>query len=86
LSNQNRYTTFVTTKHKIPCMMNQESLTARELEVLKQVAKGKINKEIASDLEITEGTVKQHLNKIFDKIGVDNRVEAANAFNGVLPE
>lgn len=66
-------------------MTKQQSLTAREIQVLHKVSKGKLNKEIASDLAITEGTVKQHLNNIYGKIGVGNRVEASNAFRTMKP-
>ncbi len=55
-------------------------LTERELDVLSRVAAGKINKEIADQLKISEGTVKQHLSHIFTKIEVNNRVEATNFY------
>jgi DNA-binding NarL/FixJ family response regulator len=51
------------------------SLTARETEVSCMVAKALSNKGIARELGITEGTVKLHLHKIFQKLGVSNRVE-----------
>jgi DNA-binding NarL/FixJ family response regulator len=53
------------------------SLTDRELEVLRAVARGEANKEIAASLGITEPTVKAHLVRIFDKLGVENRTSAA---------
>lgn len=56
------------------------NLTVREHEILRQLAKGKLNKEIASDLNIKEGTVKQHLNNIYSKYDFKNRVEASQAF------
>jgi two-component system, NarL family, response regulator len=52
-------------------------LTSREIEVLKLIAKGSSNKEIAHQLAITEGTVKGHVNNILSKMGVDDRTEAA---------
>jgi DNA-binding NarL/FixJ family response regulator len=52
------------------------ALTQREIEVLKLVAVGKTNKEIASALFITEGTVKTHINNIHDKLEVRDRTEA----------
>ena len=64
-------------------MTPPQTLTAREIQVLHKVAKGKLNKEIASDLAISEGTVKQHLSNIYEKIGVGNRVEASNAFRNL---
>lgn len=53
------------------------SLTDRELEVLIQVANGMFNKEIATTLNISERTVKNHVSNIFKKIGVSDRTQAA---------
>lgn len=53
------------------------SLTAREREVLARVAEGMLNKEIASCLNISEQTVKNHLSSIFRKIDVMDRTQAA---------
>ncbi|NLL93720.1 MAG: response regulator transcription factor [Clostridiales bacterium] len=52
-------------------------LTRRELQVLKLVADGLFNKEIASRLKISERTVKNHISSIFKKIGVSDRTQAA---------
>lgn len=52
-------------------------LTQREREVLELVAKGATNKEIASQLSITENTVKNHLRNILAKLHLKNRVQAA---------
>ena len=54
-----------------------ESLTRRELEVLKMLSYGTYNKEIAADLNISERTVKNHVSNIFKKIGVTDRTQAA---------
>ena len=54
-----------------------ELLTDREIEVLKLVAEGKFNKEIASQLKISERTVKNHISNIFKKIDVSDRTQAA---------
>ncbi len=56
---------------------NTFGLTARELDVVRHVAEGLPNKDIASRLSITEETVKRHLTNIFDKVGMSNRVELA---------
>jgi DNA-binding NarL/FixJ family response regulator len=56
--------------------MSGPSLTEREVEVLRFVAAGLTNKEIASQLFIAEGTVKTHLNSIHEKLGVRDRTEA----------
>lgn len=54
-----------------------ESLTRREMEVLIQVANGMFNKEIATVLNISERTVKNHISNIFKKIEVSDRTQAA---------
>jgi DNA-binding NarL/FixJ family response regulator len=51
-------------------------LTARELEVLRSLAEGKRNKEIADVLRITEDTVKFHVKSILGKLGVNDRTHA----------
>ena len=50
-------------------------LTGREIEVVRMVATGLRNKEIADRLAISEGTVKAHLRTVFDKLGIDSRVQ-----------
>ena len=52
-----------------------ESLTPREVEMVKMVAQGLRNKAIAERLSISEGTVKVHLHNIYEKFGVDGRLE-----------
>ena len=52
-------------------------VTAREAEILRLVVVGKSNKEIASDLSISEGTVKNHLYRAMRKLDVGNRTEIA---------
>ncbi|GAI85925.1 unnamed protein product [marine sediment metagenome] len=54
-----------------------KKLTTRELEMLKLLAKGKSNREITMELGIKEQTVKNILNKLFLKLGVANRTQAA---------
>lgn len=54
-----------------------DSLTGREIEVLSQLANGKFNKEIATSLNISERTVKNHISNIFKKIDVSDRTQAA---------
>lgn len=51
-------------------------LTSREREVLRLVSRGRSNKQIAVDLGIGESTVKTHLLKVFDKLGVGDRTRA----------
>lgn len=52
-------------------------LTKREIDVLKMIASGAFNKEIASTLNISERTVKNHISNIFKKIQVSDRTQAA---------
>jgi len=54
-----------------------QSLTKRELEILKLVAEGLTNEEIGKKIFISEKTVKTHLTNIFDKLKVNNRFKAA---------
>jgi ATP/maltotriose-dependent transcriptional regulator MalT len=53
-----------------------EPLTARELEVVRLLAAGRHNRDIADELVVTLDTVKRHVSHIFDKLGADNRTEA----------
>ena len=55
------------------------SLTPRERDVLRMVAAGCSNKEIARQCAISEQTIKHHLTRIFDKVGVSSRLELAMA-------
>ncbi|WP_460724086.1 response regulator [Nocardia heshunensis] len=54
----------------------QPTLTTRELDILAQLAQGLGNREIARALHISEATVKTHLGRIYDKLGVDTRAAA----------
>ncbi|MEH7223737.1 response regulator transcription factor [Bacillus sp. JJ1566] len=54
-----------------------EELTNRELDVLREIAKGKSNKEIASSLFITEKTVKTHVSNLLGKLELSDRTQAA---------
>lgn len=56
---------------------NKYHLSHREIEVLKKVAGGKSNKEIANELDLSEKTIKNHLHNIFSKMKVDDRTKAA---------
>ena len=60
-----------------------EHLTERELELLRLVAEGASNREIAQRLVITEGTVKSHLNHVLRKLDVRNRTEAIARARGL---
>jgi DNA-binding NarL/FixJ family response regulator len=53
-----------------------ESLTERELDVLRLAARGKTNRAIGSELDISHRTVQGHLASIYGKLGVNSRTEA----------
>ena len=57
--------------------MGGSNLTARELEVLEEIVRGRSNKEIAGLLNISEATVKSHINNLLSKLGVTDRTQAA---------
>ena len=61
---------------------NDFRLSPREYEILDLLAKGLFYKEIASQLSITTGTVRQHIHKIYEKLHVQNRTEALNKLQG----
>ena len=54
----------------------EDQLTARELEVLKLIALGNANKEIADQLAVAEDTVKKHVTSILEKLGANDRTHA----------
>jgi DNA-binding NarL/FixJ family response regulator len=62
------------------------TLSGAQLKVLLALADGKLNKQIAHDLAITEATVKAHLTAIFRKLGVNNRAQALLAMQPLLGE
>src|ERR1700692_588198 len=64
---------------KLVDRMQKPQLSPRELEVLKAVAAGKSNKEIGSQLFISEGTVKTHVESLLDKLGAATRTSAVKA-------
>lgn len=57
--------------------MGSSDLTGREIEVLEHIVGGNSNKAIASRLNISEATVKSHINNILSKLGVSDRTQAA---------
>jgi len=57
----------------------QSPLTARELEIVRLVGKGQTNAQIAAQLWITTGTVKKHLENVYEKLGVAGRAAAATS-------
>jgi DNA-binding NarL/FixJ family response regulator len=63
-------------------------LSSAQLRILRAIADGRMNKQIAHDLGIAETTVKSHLQAIFRKLGVANRMQAVVALNSfdLIPE
>ena len=60
-----------------PSNSGNHDLTIRERQVVRLIRFGKLNREIASELNLAEGTVKEYLNRIFRKLDVKNRTELA---------
>jgi DNA-binding NarL/FixJ family response regulator len=53
-------------------------LTGRQLEILRLAARGRPNREIGRSLGLSEGTIKQHMTRIFRRLDVKNRTEAVD--------
>ena len=72
---------------KLAERMGTEELTPRESDVLEQIVYGKSNKEIATELDVSEATVKTHINSLLGKLGVTDRTQAATAAiqRGIVP-
>lgn len=62
---------------KLAERVSGQELTPRELSVLERIVAGRANKEIAADLNISETTVKSHVNNLLGKLGVADRTHAA---------
>lgn len=60
-----------------PASLLSEKLTEREVGVLRLIAKGMNNRDIASQLHLSEGTVRNHVSAILEKLGVSDRTQAA---------
>jgi two-component system, NarL family, nitrate/nitrite response regulator NarL len=65
--------------------MNDNDLTPREQQVASLIAAGHSNATIAYLLDISQHTVKTHVGRAFDKLGVDNRVQLALRVHGITP-
>jgi DNA-binding NarL/FixJ family response regulator len=72
---------------KLAERMGADELTPRESDVLEQIVRGKSNKEIAAELDVSEATVKTHINSLLGKLGVTDRTQAATAAiqRGIVP-
>lgn len=67
----------VASHQKQPTSILAEKLTDRELDVLRLIAKGFTNNDIAGQLHLSEGTVRNHVSAILEKLGVSDRTQAA---------
>jgi DNA-binding NarL/FixJ family response regulator len=67
----------VASNQKQPTSVLAEKLTERELDVLRLIAKGTNNSDIAGRLHLSEGTVRNHVSAILEKLGVSDRTQAA---------
>ena len=67
----------VASKQTQPTSLLAGKLTERELDVLRLIAKGTNNNEIAAQLHLSEGTVRNHVSAILEKLGVSDRTQAA---------
>lgn len=63
-------------KRPCPQSLAEARLTSRELQILKLIVAGKLNKEIAAELGISKKTVETHISHIYYKLCVQNRAEA----------
>lgn len=64
------------TTHLMHAVTASDELTAREVEVMRELARGRSNKEIAVSLAISEETIKTHVGHVLAKLQVDNRTQA----------
>jgi DNA-binding NarL/FixJ family response regulator len=67
----------VASNQKQPASLLTEKLTERELDVLRLIAKGFNNNDVAAQLHLSEGTVRNHVSAILEKLGVSDRTQAA---------
>lgn len=74
------------TRSREPEAGGPDELTEREREVMNQLIQGHRNPDIASALFISEKTVKNHINRIYAKLGVTTRAEAIAAWLGTQPQ
>ncbi|NQE61241.1 response regulator transcription factor [Caulobacter sp. RHG1] len=63
-----------------------DALTATQLKVLLSIADGRLNKQVAADMHVSEAAIKAHLTAIFRKLGVHNRAQAMLALRPILTD
>lgn len=63
-------------------VLSEANLSERELQILQLLAEGLLYKEISLRISVTEGSIKQHIHRMYEKLHVQNRTEAVNRFFG----
>jgi DNA-binding NarL/FixJ family response regulator len=71
-----------TYRHAVTPTHGAQALTPRQLELLGQVEQGLTNRQIARRLQVSEGTVRRHLNNVYERLGVSGRTAAVARIRG----
>ena len=72
--------TYFKTEDRLAPATGMSKLSSRQVEILELMTRGLLNKQIAWELGVTEGTVKSHVSAILEKLGCDRRTQAIAAF------
>ena len=72
--------TYFKTENRLAPATGMSKLSSRQVEILELMTRGLLNKQIAWELGVTEGTVKSHVSAILEKLGCDRRTQAIAAF------
>jgi DNA-binding CsgD family transcriptional regulator len=69
----------------VPVVVHPSGLSAREAEIMELIAAGHTNGQIAAGLVLAEKTVKNHVSRIYAKLGADSRSEAISRWGARVP-
>ena len=72
--------TYFKSENRLGAPTGMSKLSSRQIEILELMTRGLLNKQIAWELGVTEGTVKSHVSAILEKLGCDRRTQAIAAF------
>ena len=72
--------TYFKSENRLASPTGMAKLSSRQIEILELMTRGLLNKQIAWELGVTEGTVKSHVSAILEKLGCDRRTQAIAAF------
>ncbi len=72
--------TYFKSENRLASPTGMSKLSSRQVEILELMTRGLLNKQIAWELGVTEGTVKSHVSAILEKLGCDRRTQAIAAF------